>query len=489
MKQLNITFLLVVLMSITTSKASAHDIEVQNADGVTIYYNLINNDTKLAVTYQGTSYNSSVYTGNVVIPNAVTYNGKKFTVTSIGDYAFYGCTGLTSVTIPNSVTSIGSVAFSGCHLTSMTIPNSVTSIGSSAFYNCFGLTSVQIPNSVKSIGYRAFSGCSALTSVTIPNSVKNIVEYTFSGCSGLTSVTIGNSVTSIGRYAFAYCSGLTSVTIGNSVTSIGNDAFWGCTGLASVVIPNSLTSIGNDAFTDCSSLTKVIVKDIAAWCKISFGNNQANPLYYAHHLYSDENTEITYLVIPNSVTYIGHDAFYYCSGLTSVEISNSVTSIGDRAFQDCFGLTSVEIPNSVTSIGMRAFQDCSGLTSVEIPNCMTSIGTDAFNFVNEKEMVNIYSYILEPTAKTGSSFSAGIYNNAKLHIPEGTLEKYKATGGWKKFVWIEEDISSGFKSIENETLIIDDTTNEWYTLDGRRLNGKPTQKGIYIVNGRKIVVK
>ena len=156
-------------------------------------------------------------------------------VTSIGSYAFDGCSGLTNVTIPNSVTIIDDYAFSGCSaLTSVTIPNSVTRIGSFAFWYCSGLTSVTIPNSVTSIGNQAFRDCSGLTSVTIPNSVTSIGSSAFSGCSGLTSLTIGNSVTSIGSSAFSDCSSLASVTIPNSVTSIGGYAFAYCYSLTDV---------------------------------------------------------------------------------------------------------------------------------------------------------------------------------------------------------------------------------------------------------------
>ena len=382
--------------------ASAHDIEVQNADGVTIYYNYINNGTELEVTFRGSYYYSfsDEYQGNVVIPKEVTYMNRTRKVTSIGNQAFYECTGLTSVTIPNSVTSIG--------------------------------------------------------------------DNAFNGCSRLTSITIGNSVTSIGDYAFVGCYGLTSVTIPNSVTSIGNYAFWGCSGLTSITIGNSVTSIGNYAFDGCSGLKKVIVKDIAAWCGIKFNNYDSNPLYYAKHIYSDEDTEIANLIIPNSVTSIGdyafvecsglttvtipnsvtsigEEAFRGCSGLTSVTISNSVTSIGRGAFCDCYRLTSVIIPNSVTSIGNYAFSGCSGLTSITIGSGVTSIGSEAFDRVDIPTVISLIENPFKITGKTSGyrTFSQNTFNNATLYVPKGTIEKYKATDGWKDFLFIEEGTGGG----------------------------------------------
>ena len=178
----------------------------------------------------------------------------------LGDYAFYGCSGLTSLTIPSSVTSIGGDAFRDCSgLTSLTIPSSVTSIGSYAFWDCSGLTSLTIPSSVTSIGYAAFYDCSSLTSLTIPSSVTSIGDAAFYDCSSLTSLTIPSSVTSIGEAAFSGCSGLTSLTIPSGVTSIGEAAFSGCSGLTSLTIPSSVTSIGNYAFKGCSGLTSIYV--------------------------------------------------------------------------------------------------------------------------------------------------------------------------------------------------------------------------------------
>ncbi len=431
-------------------------------------------------------------------------------VTSIGEYAFSGCSGLTSVSIPNGVTTIGSSAFRGCSgLTSVTIGNSVTSIGDYAFTGCSGLTSVTIGNSVTSIGYGAFSSCSGLTSVTIGNSVAIIGNYAFSGCSGLTSVTfhcqeigswfsgmnikevdIPNSVTSIGGFAFSHCSGLTTVDIPNSVTTIGAFAFEFCSGMTSINIPNSVTSIGSGAFDFCSGLKKVIVPDLAAWCNISFDGYGANPLYCAKHIYSDENTEITDLVIPKSVTTIGDYAFYYCSGLTSVTIPSSVTSIGNYAFEYCSGLISVTIPNSVTSIGSGAFKGCSGLTSVTIPNSVASIGQYAFSGCSG--LKKITSYIQEP-------FVAWYcWNNVNLsiplYVPLGSKEKYQSTGGWKNFTNIiefgatviepateptEVDMAAVPDQMDLNGMVVGDT---YYVLDADNGDGADSENGCVVIN-------
>ena len=234
---------MLILSVFVSVSASAYDVEV---DG--IYYNLAK---KFAFVTAG----DVKYAGEIVIPESIVVNEEIYTVKGIQEKAFYECSGLTAVTIPNSGTSIGKEAFKNCFsLTSVTIPSSVTSIGEYAFYSCSSLTSVTIPSSVTSIGDWAFSSCSSLTSVTIPSSVTSIGISAFRSCSGLTSVSIPNSVTSIEDYAFRDCSGLTSVTIPNSVTSIGTYAFKGCNGIVSITIGSGVKIIGPWAFAECKNL-------------------------------------------------------------------------------------------------------------------------------------------------------------------------------------------------------------------------------------------
>ena len=337
---------------------------------------------------------------SIVIPNSVV---------SISFCAFYDCTGLTSIMVPNSVTSIGSVAFGGCCLlSSIDIPNSVTSIGESAFSNCTGLTSIDIPNSVTSIEFNAFWRCTSLTTITIPSSVTSMGENPFAGCSGLEQIIVDsgntaydsreNSNAIIETSTNILISGCKNTVIPNSVSSIGFSAFNGCSDLTSIVIPNSVTTIDNFAFVNCSNMTS-----------ISMSNSLTSIGHYAFWYCSG----LTSIDIPNSVTFIDGGAFESCNGLTTVTVPNSVTSIGSNPFGDCDSLEQIivdsgntvydsrkncnaiietntnvlisgckntVIPNSVTSIGFSAFYGCSDLVSIGIPNSVTYIDYEAFNY-------------------------------------------------------------------------------------------------------------
>ena len=238
--------LLFLLMALLPMVASAYDAKIGG-----ICYNF--SEDHAVVTHE-----SNLYSGVVSIPKSVTYNGKIYPVTSIGNSAFSNCSNLTSVTIPESVTTIGHWAFQGCRaLTDIVIPNGVTVINQGVFSNCTSLKSVNIPDCVTSIGIAAFSNCSSLASVTIPNGVTDIGNVAFGYCRSLTSITIPEGITSICYGTFQICSSLTSVIIPNSVTRIDGEAFSGCSSLTSVTIPNGVTNIESYAFDGCNSLTDV----------------------------------------------------------------------------------------------------------------------------------------------------------------------------------------------------------------------------------------
>ena len=335
----------------------------------------INNDTKAI---SGRAFAGCTGLTSISIPDGVA---------GIGDFAFLECTNLTDITIPESVTRIGEGAFYQCTgLTNVTVPNGVTGIDRYTFLGCTALTNITIPNSVTSIGREAFSGCTGLTSITIPDSVASIDYAAFKGCTGLASVTIPDSVTSIGSSAFRDCSGLSSVIIGNRVTSIGEQAFYSCTGLTNVTIPGSVTSIGEEAFYGCS-VEKLIIaqgtKTITSAMVVCESTLQEvvipdSVTGIGEHAFRD-CTSLTGVTIPDGVTGIGRSAFYNCSQLTSIVIPDSVTSIGDYAFYGCASLTGVTIPDGVTGIGYAAFYSCNQLTSIVIPDSVTDIGDYAFN--------------------------------------------------------------------------------------------------------------
>ena len=372
-----------LLCSVGMTNCYAYDFSAVCETGQTLYYSITDAENHyVALVCPGPTNPNECWFGftkpfgAIVLPENVQYEGNTYAVTSIGSYAFFGCSSLTgSLTIPNSVIEICSGAFGNCSgfTGSLTIPNSVTTIGDYVFINCFGFTgSLTIGNSVTMIGYQAFRDCSGFTgSLTIPNSVTMIGDGAFYGCTGFTgSLTIGNSVMTIGNSAFYDCSGFTgSLTIGNSVSEIGHRAFRDCSGFTgSLTIPNSVTTIGGHAFEGCSGFTG----DLTISDSVTIIGSDT---FYNCSGFTGS------LTIPNSVAEIGIGAFSFCSGFTGdLTIGNSVSTIGTNAFWGCQGFTgSLTIGNSVSEIGHRAFRDCSGFTgSLTIPNSVTMIGDEAF---------------------------------------------------------------------------------------------------------------
>ena len=311
-------------------------------------------------------------------------------VTSIGERAFFRCTGLTTIEVGAenvNYADVNGVLFNKEKTVLHTYPagktgdnyviaNSVTSIGDYAFFLCTGLTSITIPDGVTSIGRVAFNGCSSLTSITIGNGVTSIGDEAFGNCTSLTSITIGNGVTSIGADAFYECTSLTSITIPNGVTSIGEGAFGGCTSLTTIEV-----STGNANYMNVEGVLfnkgKTTLHTYPAG---KTGDNYviANSVTSIGVAAFYECTSLTSITIPDSVTSIGGAAFYDCTSLTSITIPDGVTSIGDYAFNACTSLTNITIPDGVTSIGNQAFGGCSSLTALTFLGDAPEIENEAF---------------------------------------------------------------------------------------------------------------
>ena len=523
--------LLLIVATFITGSAYAYDAQI---DG--IYYNL-DTDSQTASVTSG----NNDYTGDVVIPASVAYGGSTYSVTSIGDKAFYHCYELISVSIPEGVTEIGESAFEDCRgLTSINIPSSVASIGSYAFNYCSGLTSINIPEGVTNIGNYAFDDCYGLTSINIPSSVTSIEGWPFYHCPGLTAINVSSDnpaycsidgilydkdITTLIKYpegktgavnipssvtyinTFERCSGLTAINV-----SPDNPAYCSIDGIlydkdkttliqcprgktGSVDIPEGVTGIEGLAFYYCSGLTSVnIPSSVTSFGVYAFrGCRGLTSIHIPEGVTSieegafEECSGLTSVKIPSSVTSIGLEAFYNCSGLTSVNIPEGVTRIAEYTFYGCYKLVSVSIPSSVTSIGEGAFQRCSALTSINIPEGVTNISASAFSFCDN--LSTIYSFNPVPPTASPGCFNYNHYQSATLYVPQEALDAYQAADIWSNFANIQGFDPTGIKGIEAED---GNLPVAYYDTNGRKYD--EPQKGLNIVrysdgSVRKVMMK
>ena len=435
-------------------------------------------------------YGCSGFTGDLVIPNAVT---------TIGEYAFYGCSGFTGdLVIPNAVTTIGQFAFAYCsglngnltlsnNLTTidervffcsgftgdLVIPNSVTSIGNSAFSSCSGFTSLTLGNAVTSI-YGAFQSCTGLSgNLILPNSLIDINYRAFYECSGFTGdLVIPNSVTSVGQEAFDKCTGFTgNLIIGNSVTSVGVEAFYGCSGFTGdLVIPNAVTTIGQNAFNGCTGFSG----------SLTIGNSVTTIGQYAFNGCTGFAGSLT---IGNSVMTIGDFAFEGCSGFTGdLDIPNAVTTIGQYAFKGCSGFTgSLTIGNSVMTIGKYAFEECTNFTGcLIIGQSVTSLdykdfwGCGRFSSI----IVDAPTPPTTPTGTAGTTVFQGVPTNIPIYVPYGTKSQYQyidADGdhsGWNHF--------NASQYVEQYKFEYDESWNTGWSKEVNWKPAKPTSDDVVV---------
>ena len=399
--------LLAIVCLLCSIGVYAEDFEV---DG--IYYNITSStDKTVGVTFRGGKYNSydNEYTGSIVIPDSVTYQGVTYSVTGIRTDAFRDCTGLTEITIPNNVTGIGG----------------------SAFERCSGLTTVNFNaencTTMGSFWYPVFGGCNNLKILNIGESVKTIPDYAFYGCTGLKEVIIPNSVTKIGVYAFRNCSGLTSVTIPNSVTSIGEEAFRDCTGLT-ILNYNAvnISTMGTNIFANCNNLATLTIGESVA--KLS------------HYIFSDCKSLTTLNYNAENCYSIGW--YVFPSSIKTLNIGELVKTIKDNTFDGCTGLTTVNYnaENCTSSGYWPLFDDCSKLTMLNIGDSVKTIPDYAFYKCSG--IITINCYVKVPPTINSNTFTSDVYNKATLHVVKRCKDAYAGADYWRNFKNIVDDLRS-----------------------------------------------
>jgi hypothetical protein len=444
------------------------------------------------------------HSGEMVIPSHVTYNGKTYTVTAIaaGDDDLDAYERLTSLTIPNTVISIGYEAFGPNSLTSLIIGSGVKFIDSYAFRACTRLKTVVskiekpfaidntvflllpsdaeliVPKGTKA-AYQSTAGWNVFGKITEAIDPSDLTEngiyYTLKSDGTLEVTGLASWATTADIPSSLNISGTKY-----SVTSIAARAFEGRSDITYLSIPYSIKSIGEFAFSSCGSNITVNIADPESWCQMKLGNEHASPLSSAGKMLVYD-IETTSFEVPSTVTSIGAFTFYQCSYLKSLYIPSSVTSIGSSAFEDCDYLASLTLNEGLQSIGGSAFEGCKRLTSITIPSTVNSILINAFK--NCVSVTDVYCKAVNVPNTDASAFNGVFFENITLHVPASAVGTYGSKWPWNNFkeiVPIDTDAIMGVK-------LSDDRHAEYYDLTGRKVH--QPQKGLYIKNGKKTIVK
>jgi len=468
MKTYMIKTILLAVALFSSSMVHAFDFFVLNEDGVIIYYNILNSRE---ITCSVANHGPSGYSGDVKIPERVSYNSIEFTVVKIDNDAFYSCRDLTSVEIPETVISIGRDAFWGCSgLTSITIPSSVTTIGSGAFGHCESLTTITIPDGVTSIERATFAYCYNLTSITIPDGVTNINESAFRDCNSLTSMTIPNNVIRIENYAFQNCSSLTHMTIGKSVTNMGYQVFNGCTALTEVTsrIENPF-AINNNCFPSKVKQSALLI--VPKGTKAKYLSKRGWSNFYS---IIEEGTGYYSLKLADNL-----QMFSYSENLDFSSCNSSLQVYVVCGFKP---ETSEVLLMRVTKVPAGTGVLLRGETVNYYPSLSDQGSSIYSNFlVGSLTATSLTDgYILNGDAFVRVDAPTTILaNSAYLKLPPTAQGAKKLT---MKFL----DETTGIDLVEDD---MPQGDSHWYTLQGMRLNETPTTPGIYIRNGKKVWVK
>ena len=516
MKKLYVLFVTAIMLMLFAMSASALDSTGTCGDNVKWNFNESTGKLTISGTGDMTDYNLesafSPFLSCFDIKTVVIENG----VTSVGDYAFTFCRGITEITVPDSLASVGVCSFANCtNMKNAPLGKGVKTIGALAFDNCDGLTKITISDNVIFIDEYAFQSCDGLTEVNLGNGIKSL-KFAFTDCRKLKKVTFGNKIDTIGSYTFSNCESLENITIPSTVTTIGNSAFSHCESLTEITIPAGVVNIGESAFDECSGLKKITVES----GNIDYSNDSEGVLFDKNKTelikYPEGKTNTTYtmpngvktigdqafancqsltaMTIPAGVESVGNYAFYDCSNIKTISIPNSTEIIGDAAFNDCDGLTAVTLPTGVTTIGNNAFGYCSNLKSVAIPTSVTSIGDGAF--ANCENLTDVYYAGSEEQWKT---VKIGMYNsvllNANMHynfkIDDVHVHFYSAKttpatcdkeGVTTYTCSCGDSHSEKIQKLEHE--IITESTNASFSYDGGYRNfcllcNKTTGEGVY----------